>query len=859
MGQTNILSTDDKFLSKEENPFYVETKKEMKSLNYTLGKIEKKSESEIILPFSYEDINYELNIQNYKFGILRITFDLKDKTLKYKNKVDIGSNLIKEKFETIIEEKDRIILISKDGQEESVINSYKIIINLINFELDYYINDILLFSLNKQKSLNLIYKNDKSTSKYLKSNTIDFTYYNIDKLFGLAERLSPLFLEDRDYRLYNLNACLKAKSPKSLYGSIPMLHGVNKNHILTLFNNNSSDQIVEIKTENNNSKNISWFMEGGIIDLYITSDSIYYRNHKKLAEITGYAIMPPLWSLGYHQCRWGYKNDEDVINTEKKFNELNIPFDCFWFDIEHTDQKKYFTWDPKNFGNIKPFLDKLNSEHRYFVTIIDPHIKKDENYDVCNYLKENDAYVKKAKTDENSNELVNYEGGCWPGNSYFVDFINYDKVLPLYKHLYETSNNYFYDFKNFGTWVDMNEPSVFTFDKYEEMSMPKNNIHNDGSQLIEHREIHNIYGYYYQKVAYESLKNKLGNNTRAFVLTRSFYAGSQRNGFVWTGDQGSSFDYLNSSIEANMVNSLCGISGTGSDIGGFCDNPTPEVLKAWYCLGNFYPFFRGHSSCTTLRREPWVYEKDICESIIESIRLRYHLLMYVYTKFYEHCNNGIPLLKPMWMKFRENYDDFINMEEQGSLFVFGDELIGCNGYTVDDKYIDKLINKLNIPIYTLKGEKFSKKEEKNIQMLFIGGNIIPWIEKAEKCSYYVKRSPVTLKIFLDKNKYSIGHYYLDDGISIDNKNEFIYMVFEFKEKILKAKCLNKLDNIESKPLYETIPIFDKIEIYGFGKINDIKSEFGELKIQYKEENDCNIIDLIENKIKVCKDFELQLS
>ena len=440
-----------------------------------------------------------------------------------------------------------------------------------------------------------------------------------------------------------------------------------------------------------------------------------------------------------------------------------------------------------------------------------------------------------------------------------MDFINYDNVLPLYKHLYETSNNYFYDFKNFGTWVDMNEPSVFTFDKYEEMSMPKNNIHNDGSQLIEHREIHNIYGYYYQKVAYESLKNKLGNNTRAFILTRSFYAGSQRNGFVWTGDQGSSFDYLNSSIEANMVNSLCGISGTGSDIGGFCDNPTPEVLKAWYFLGNFYPFFRGHSSCTTLRREPWVYEKDICESIIESIRLRYHLLMYVYTKFYEHCNNGIPLLKPMWMKFRENYDDFINMEEQGSLFVFGDELIGCNGYTVDDKYIDKLINKLNIPIYTLRGEKFSKKEEKNIQMLFIGGNIIPWIEKTEKCSYYVKRSPVTLKIFLDKNKYSIGHYYLDDGISIDTKNEFIYIEFELKEKILKAKCLNKLDNIESKPLYETIPIFDKIEIYGFGKINDIKSEFGELKIQYKEENDCNIIDLIENKIKVCKDFELQLS
>ena len=179
------------------------------------------------------------------------------------------------------------------------------------------------------------------------------TYHKIDKVYGLTERLSPLFLEDRDYRLYNSNACLKPKSPKSLYGSIPMLHGVNKSHILTVFNNNSSDQIVEINTNNDlNDKNILWSMEGGIIDLYITSDTNYYRNHKKLA---GYAIMPPLWSLGYHQCRWGYKNDADMIEVEKKFNELNIPFNCFWFDIEHTDQKEYFSWDPINFANIKPF------------------------------------------------------------------------------------------------------------------------------------------------------------------------------------------------------------------------------------------------------------------------------------------------------------------------------------------------------------------------------------------------------------------------------------------------------------------------------------------------------------------------
>ena len=525
-------------------------------------------------------------------------------------------------------------------------------------------------------------------------------YYNMNQLYGLPERPSQLFLKDGDYRLFNADASLPAGSIKPTYGSIPMLHGVNKNYILTMFNNNSSDQYVEIKTENEFEKNILWSMEGGIIDLYLISDTNFNRNHKKIAELTGYSILPPLWSLGYHQSRWGYKDSNDIIEVEKKFNELNIPFDCLWFDIEHTDQKKYFTWDQKLFGNIKILLDKLNKEHRYFVTIIDPHIKKDNDYFICNKLKEKDIFVKKNIKNE-KNEFQDYEGACWPGISYYVDFLNYEKVLPIYKDLFKNTNSYFYDFKNLGTWIDMNEPSVFTLIKSEERTMPKTNIHHDGTQLVEHREVHNIYGYFYQKVAYESLKYRLGENKRAFILTRSFYAGSQKNGFIWTGDQGSSFDYFNSSIETNMINSLCGISGTGSDVGGFMNNPTPELMKVWYNLGNFYPFFRGHSMIGTIRREPWLFDKEICDSIIESIKLRYHLLMYIYTKFYEHTKNGIPLLKPMWMKFIQNYDDFINTKEQGSLFVFGDELIGCNSYTITEREIDILINKLKVPIYKL--------------------------------------------------------------------------------------------------------------------------------------------------------------
>ena len=161
--------------------------------------------------------------------------------------------------------------------------------------------------------LNLI--NDKE--KNLKSNILDMIYYNINKCIGLPERPQHLFIKDGMIRLYNTddNAQIVGGA-KPIYGSIPMIHGINKDYIYTVFNNNSSDQYVEIKTENKN-KDFLWIMEGGIINLYLTSDKDYNKNFKKLADITGYTPMPPLWVFGYHQCRWGYKDCNDVIEVEK--------------------------------------------------------------------------------------------------------------------------------------------------------------------------------------------------------------------------------------------------------------------------------------------------------------------------------------------------------------------------------------------------------------------------------------------------------------------------------------------------------------------------------------------------------------
>lgn len=551
-------------------------------------------------------------------------FDNEDHTKRYKNKARIGTELIPAKFDFVKITDDSIVIELNDTSSSSSAlktKVYRIIIHLHNFHFEYYIDNVLLMTFNTFKSLALIEKGK------LKSNSFDFSFINMPHCFGIPERSSHFILKDDHYRLFNVDdSDQQIGNPLPTYGSIPMLHAVNKDHIITIFNNNASDTWIELKTKANN-KEVNWITEGEIIDLYIHSDNAYDLNNQKVAMITGYAPMAPLFAFGYHQCRFGYSSDKEVDIIVDKFDEHNIPLDVFWLDIDHTQEKRYFTWDKTDFRNAKSFIQKLKDKKRTLINIIDPHIKADDSYKIYQELSKNDLLVKHTTTD---NKIEPYKGYCWPGLSYWPDFLNYDKVIPLYKQFFK-DEHYFFGFDNIHTWIDMNEPSLFNiFDS----TMPKENIHYDGTQLVLHKEVHNLYGHFYQRVAYESLLNRYDGKIRPFVLSRSFYAGSQQYGWIWTEHNKATMAFMNCSIETNMTNALCGYSGCGSDVGGFIDDPTPELLRRWYSLGSLYVFFRGHACFNSIRREPWLYDEDTLNSIRESIRFKYKIILFYYTKFF---------------------------------------------------------------------------------------------------------------------------------------------------------------------------------------------------------------------------------
>mmetsp|Transcript_3080 Transcript_3080/g.3312 ORF Transcript_3080/g.3312 Transcript_3080/m.3312 type:complete len:295 (+) Transcript_3080:291-1175(+) len=261
-----------------------------------------------------------------------------------------------------------------------------------------------------------------------------------------------------------------------------------------------------------------WMSESGILEFFLYQGTSQLDVIAKYSDTTGHGFLPAISTLGYHQCRWNYHSVSDVLEVNKSFDDHDIPYDFIWLDIEHLDNRKYFTWHPESFKDSERMINELDSVKRNLVTIVDPHIKRDPNYHVHDQALDGGHYVQDCYG-------APYTGDCWPGSSSWPDFFrssvrNWWEDLFKYENYTPTKNNVM-------IWNDMSEPSVFSG---PEVTMEKANRHVfDDGIIHEHRNVHNLYGLYYHKSTYQGLLNRNpGANQRAFILTRAFFSGSQK-------------------------------------------------------------------------------------------------------------------------------------------------------------------------------------------------------------------------------------------------------------------------------------------------------------------------------------------
>ncbi|CAK6432330.1 unnamed protein product [Pipistrellus nathusii] len=642
---------------------------------------------------------------------------------------------------------------------------------------------------------------------------LDFSLHGFEHLYGIPQHAESHQLKntgDEDaYRLYNLDVYgYEIHNKMGIYGSVPYLLAHKLGMTLGIFWLNSSETLVEINTEpavkmgpvdakqkNRSRTDVHWMSESGIIDVFLLTGPTPFDVFKQYASLTGTQAMPSLFSLGYHQCRWNYEDEQDVQAVDAGFDKHDIPYDAMWLDIEHTEGKRYFTWDKKRFPNPKRMQEQLRGKKRKLVVISDPHIKIDPDYSVYTTAKEQGYFVRNF-------EGGDFEGVCWPGLSSYLDFTN-PKVREWYSGLfalsvYQGSTDILY------IWNDMNEPSVF---RGPEQTMQKNAIHHGN---WEHRELHNIYGFYHQKATAEGLIQRSKGKERPFVLTRSFFAGSQKYGAVWTGDNKAKWSYLKISIPMLLTLSVTGISFCGADVGGFVGDPDVELLVRWYQAGAYQPFFRGHATIKSKRREPWLFGKEHTRLIREAIRERYTLLPYWYCLFYCAHVTAEPIIRPLWVEFPDELETF-GVEDE---YMLGSALLVHPVTEPKATVVDVFLPGSNEVWYDSK--TFASWEGActvkipvaldTIPVFQRGGSVVPIKTTIGKSTGWMADSPYGLRVALSTKGSAVGELYLDDGHSFQylQKQQFLHRKFCFCSGVLSNSCADERGHYTSKCVVEQI-------------------------------------------------------
>ncbi|XP_061690895.1 neutral alpha-glucosidase AB isoform X1 [Syngnathoides biaculeatus] len=652
---------------------------------------------------------------------------------------------------------------------------------------------------------------------------LDFSLPGVEHVYGIPEHADSLRLKTTEngdpYRLYNLDVFqYELHNSMALYGSIPVMVAHNAQRTTGIFWLNAAETWVDISSNTAGKTvfgkmldyvqgssetpqtDVHWLSESGIIDVFIMLGPTPKDVFSQYASLTGTQAFPPLAALAYHQCRWNYNDQDDVQSVDAGFDEHDIPYDFIWLDIEHTDGKRYFTWDTNKFPTPKEMLQSLMDKKRKMVTIVDPHIKVDSSYKIHNEIKSRGFYT---KTKDGSD----YEGWCWPGSAGYPDFSRED-MRDWWASMF-AFDQYEGTMENLYTWNDMNEPSVFNG---PEITMHKDAKHGDW----EHRDLHNLYAFYVQMATAKGLIQRSGGVERPFVLTRGFFAGSQRYGAVWTGDNAAEWGHLKISIPMCLTMGLVGISFCGADVGGFFKSPNSELLVRWYQTGAYQPFFRAHAHLDTTRREPWLFGPENTALIREAVRQRYSLLPYWYQQFYHTYHTGQPVMRPLWVEYPQDPASFALEDE----FLIGKDLLvhpvteeGATGVTAylpgkEEVWFD---------VHTF--QKHSGGQNlyipvtmRSIPVFQRGGSIIPRKLRVRRSSACMEHDPYTVYVALGNQRVAEGELYIDDGHTFNfEKKEFIHRRLLFANNILSSV------NLAPEAHFPTHSTIERIIILGANK------------------------------------------
>ncbi|MFX3636608.1 MAG: TIM-barrel domain-containing protein [Candidatus Pristimantibacillus sp.] len=481
--------------------------------------------------------------------------------------------------------------------------------------------------------------------------------------YGLGEKTG--FLDKRGERYTNWNTDVYAPHVpeiEALYESIPLLIHTLGERSYGLFLDNPGKTEFDMRSQ---ETTFSIACATGAYDIYFINGPRMKDVVSRYTDLTGRMELPPKWAIGYHQSRYSYMNQQEVLELARNFRAKQIPCDVIYLDIHYMDEYRVFTFDPIRFPEPEAMMAELKSLGIRIVPIVDPGVKKDAKYSVYQEGVRENHFVKKLEGDI-------FFGEVWPGVSAFPDFTE-DRTSEWWgeKHRFYT------ELGIQGIWNDMNEPALFN----ESKTMDLDAMHGNNGNPLTHEELHNLYGMMMSKATYEGLSGLL-DGQRPFVLTRAGYAGIQRYAAVWTGDNRSFWEHMALAMPMVLNMGLSGIPFAGPDIGGFAHSASGELLVRWTQMGAFFPYCRNHSAIGTVRQEPWSFGDKTEEIVREYIGLRYRLMPHLYNLFQDAATTGLPIMRPLLLEYPSD-PNVTNLCDQ---FLLGEDILIAPVYRPDTNH-----------------------------------------------------------------------------------------------------------------------------------------------------------------------------
>eukprot|EP00803_Ostreobium_quekettii_P001737 evm.model.scf_239.2 EVM.evm.TU.scf_239.2 scf_239:64691-80252(-) len=667
-------------------------------------------------------------------------------------------------------------------------------------------------------------------------------------LYGLGETTRPTGLRlrpgtmttmwNRDIPVANANI--------NLYGTHPFLLDIREGglaHGVFFLNCNGMDVLY---TESM----IEFRAVGGVLDFYFFLGPSPSDVIQQYQDVIGRPMMPPLWSLGFHQCRYGYKNVEELESVVDGYASANIPLEVMWNDIDYMDGYRDFTLDKLNYAlpKMRSYLQRLHDSNQRWVPIIDPGIMVDPGYPAYDAGIQKDIFLKDASGER-------YAGKVWPPIVHFPDWFH-----PDVQEYWTAQLRQFHDqLAAFdGIWADMNEASNFCsanrrsgkpldlgrhgmvgtdacssdFSSNSSLEHPPYRINNANGAPLSDRSIpvsmlhhdgvteydaHNIYGFSESVVTVKAVAEI--TEGRPFVLSRSTFPGAGKYVAHWSGDNMADWNNLRWSIVSILNANLFGIPMTGADICGFFGTTTEELCARWISLGAFTPFTRAHSDHVPQELYLWPKTADAAR---KALGMRMRLTPYLYSAFKAVHSAGGTVASPLWMAFPEDSTTY-DIDRQ---FLLGPGLLvspvleqgadRVDAYFPNGTWYDLWNNasKIQGP-----GTHSLEAPVGDIPVHVLGGTIIP-TQAQGPTTAHVRETPLSLIVALapegdlSGSLAAQGSVYMDAGdtLKVDGPDSF---TVEFEARTAHGRGVLTTTAVPPSNAERSIPQLGGLDVLGF--------------------------------------------